>query len=159
MPIAMLIFIILSIIIFLTVYIIHTIKSRRAESYDYLAMTAADLKEINKKIEEKETIEEYENCKRIMYEAVTGKEVLKAIPLKYYENVQKLRDEGFYVDYNSFNWVVYPKYSEDYEIIASFDWSDVPHKALEEFFKKYTNLIIEKCPAEGRLLIKKRICK
>ena len=86
--------IILSIIIFLTVYIIHTIKSRRAESYDYLAMTAADLKEISKKIEEKETIEEYKECKQIMYKAVIGEEVVKAIPLKYYENVQKLRDEG-----------------------------------------------------------------
>lgn len=159
MPIAMLIFIILSIIIFLTVYIIHAIKSRRAESYDYLAMTAADLKEISKKIEEKEAIEEYKNCKRIMYEAVTGEEVLRAIPLKYYENVQKLRDEGFYVEHNSLNWVVYPLYSEDYKIIASFDWSDVSHKALEEFFKKYTNLIIEKCPIEGRLLVKKRIYK
>ena len=157
MPI--LIFIILSIIIFLTVYIIHAIKSRRAGSYDYLAMTAADLKEISKKIEEKETIEEYKNCKRIMYKAVIGEEVLKAIPLKYYENVQKLEDEGFYVEHNSFNWVVYPLYSEDYKIIASFDWSDVPHKALEEFFKKYTNLIIEKCPVEGRVLIKKRIYK
>ena len=94
MPIPMLIFIILSIIIFLTVYIIHTIKSRRAESYDYLAMTAADLKEISKKIEEKETIEEYKECKQIMYKAVIGEEVVKAIPFKYYENVQKLRDEG-----------------------------------------------------------------
>ena len=159
MPIAMLIFIILSIIIFLTVYIIHAIKSRRAESYDYLAMTAADLKEISKKIEEKETIEEYKNCKRIMYEAVTGEEVLRAIPLKYYENVQKLRDEGFYVDYNGFNWVVYPKYSEDYEIIASFDWNDVPYAALGEFFEKYTNLIVEECPVERQLLVKKRIYK
>lgn len=155
MPI--LIFIILSIIIFLTVYIIHAIKSRRAESYDYLAMTAADLKEISKKIEEKETIEEYKKCKQIMYEAVTGKEDLRAIPLKYYENVQKLRDEGFYVDYNSLNWVVYPKYSEDYEIIASFDWGDVPHAMLNKFFKEYTNLIVEECPVEGRLLVKKRI--
>lgn len=88
MPIPMLIFIILVVTIFLTVYIIHAIKSRRAESYDYLAMTAADLKEMSKKIEE------YKNCKRIMHEAVTGEEVLRAIPLKYYENAQKLRDEG-----------------------------------------------------------------
>lgn len=35
-----------------------------------------------------------QNCKRLLYEAVTGKEVFRAIPLKYYENVQKLEDEG-----------------------------------------------------------------
>lgn len=159
MPILIILGIIIIICIIFLVF--HTFVRRccGTESYDYLGMTAADLKEINKKIEEKETIEEYKNCKRLMYEAVTGKEVLKAIPLKYYENVQKLQDEGFYVEHNSFNWVVYPLYSEDYKIIASFDWSDVPHKALEEFFKKYTNLIIEKCPIEGRLLVKKRIYK
>ena len=160
------ILIILGIIIFIFICIISLVfcivSVRRCcgtESYDYLGMTAADLKEISKKIEEKETIEEYKKCKQIMYKAVIGEEVLRAIPLKYYENVQKLQDEGFYVEHNSFNWIVYPLYSEDYKIIASFDWSDVPHKALEEFFKKYTNLIIEKCPIEERILIKKRIYK
>ena len=94
MPILIILGILIFICIIFLVFHIFVKKCRRAESYDYLVMTAADLKEISKKIEEKETIEEYKNCKRLMYEAVTGEEVLRAIPLKYYKNVQKLQDEG-----------------------------------------------------------------